>query len=615
MRAPRAWPSSSAGTSPPASPPAAAAGRTIDAWRHPPTRVEWRDWQADALAEARERGRALLLAFHGGWGRPDLDAAAAADRELAALIGEATVPVAVDIDVAPEVAARFEADAGDVVVAAADASHIARPEPSELRGALAVGPSSARSYEEDQAPREQRTELSPSVVDTATEAALEVPVALGPEALRLLVYTSLRRERPDPLERAADDLLRRVSATSTVVRAGESGRLLLALAETALADAQLREELRAAAAVVADAVEALRDASGGFRAWARGDGATAPIVTADGNARMARGLLHAGVAFDELAWVEAGSRAADFLVRQLRAGTAGFYHAWDGSPSHLGWLGDQTAGALALLAASEVTGDGDYRDQATEVIHGVTDGWGTSDGRAVECWSLDDVGGPFDRPQLRLATNVELAEARLWLGRFTHDERYLQAGLDGLTMFAPDLEASTEAHVAYARVADRLQSARAGTHGRGQRAGGRAGPERRPAARFRSAHPCRGEVGAARDGGTGRPPPRTTRRALEPHRCGLRPFRRRAVSADRRCGTAVPGRRGQLPRVHRLDGGPQDAGRPRRQSTPSMPAGSRASRKRWSRHMASRSRSLISWAQRWSVTSPRKGWMPTCSQA
>ncbi len=459
MKAPPAWPSSSGGTSRPASPLGRRGGAYDRGMATPSDAIEWRDWQASTLAEARERGRALLLAFHGGWGRPDLDAAAAADRELAALISEATVSVAVDIDRAPEVAARFEADAGDVVVAAADASHIARPEPSELRGALAVGPGGAPPREEDRAPHEERTELSPSVLDTATEAALEVPVALGPEALRLLVYASLRREQPDPLERAADDLLRRVSATSTVVRAGESGRLLLALAETALADAQLREELRAAAAVVADAVEALRDASGGFRAWARSDGATASIVTADGNARMARGLLHAGVAFDEPAWVEAGSRAADFLVRQLRAGTAGFYHAWDGSPSHLGWLGDQTAGALALLAASEVTGDGGYRDQATEVIHGVDDGWGTSDGRAVECWSLDDVGGPFDVPQLRLATNVELAEARLWLGRFTHNERYLQAGLDGLTMFAPDVEASSEAHVAYARVADRLQSA------------------------------------------------------------------------------------------------------------------------------------------------------------
>lgn len=422
--------------------------------------IQWREWHAETLAEARASGRALLLAFHGGWDeRPDLDAAAAADPALAQLIAEMTVPVAIDIDVTPEVAARFEADAGSVVLASADGRSAERPEPSELRGSLARGPHTQPVDEEAHAHPTERMELAPSILDIASEAALEVPYALGTEALRLLVYTSLRREEPDPLERAADDIVRRVGATSTVVRAAASGRLLLLLAETALADAQLREELRAAAAVVADAADALHDPAGGFHAWARADGVVAPLVTADGSARMARGLLHAGFAFDEPRWVEAGSRAADFLVRELRAGIAGLYHAWDGSPGRLGWLEDQTAGAMALLEASEVTGDGEYREQAIELVHAIVDGWGRSDPRAVEYWSLDDAGGPFDEPYQRLATNVELAEARLWLGRLTHDERYLAAALGGLTAFTPRLEAASEAHGAYARVADRLQSA------------------------------------------------------------------------------------------------------------------------------------------------------------
>jgi hypothetical protein len=422
--------------------------------------IEWREWHAETLAEARESDRALLLAFHGGWDeRPDLDAAAAADPALAALIAEAAVPVAVDVDVTPEVAARFEADAGDIVIASADGAHVERPQPSELRGALGHRPHATSLDETAHTPRSERMELSPSILEIASEAALEVPYALGPEALRLLVYTSLRRDQPDPLERAADDIVRRVGASSRVLRAQVSGRMLLLLGETALADAQLREELRAAAAVVADAADALHDPSGGFRTWARADGAVAPLITADGTARMARGLLHAGFAFDEPAWVEAGSRAADFLVRELRAGEAGLYHAWDGAPGRLGWLGDQTAGAMALLEASEVTGAGDYREQATEVIHAIADGWGTSDGRASEYWSLDDGGGPFDEPLARLATNVELAEARLWLGRLTHDERYLGAALTGLTAFAPQLEVASEAHASYARVADRMQSA------------------------------------------------------------------------------------------------------------------------------------------------------------
>ena len=422
--------------------------------------IAWREWHAETFTEARERGRALLLAFHGGWDeRPDLDAAAGADPALAALVDETTVPVAVDIDVTPEVAARFEADAGDVVIAAADGSAVERPEPSELRGALAAGPSADI---EDEAVGEEHaghTELSPSILDIAAEAALEVPVALGSEALRLLVYISLRREEAGPLERAADDLVRRVSVTSSVLRAGEAGRLLQALAETALADAQLREELWAATASVADAAGALRDPGGGFRAWIHADGRTAPIVTADGTARLARGLLHAGIAFEDSSWIEAGSRAVDFLVRQLWAGTAGFYHAWDGAAGRLGWLGDQTAGALALLAASEATGDGGYGEQAAVLVRAIDDRWGSADARAVECWSLDDPGGPFDQPQLRLVSNVELAESRLWLGRLTHDERYLEDAVEGLTAFAPDLEVSTEAHAAYARVADRAQSA------------------------------------------------------------------------------------------------------------------------------------------------------------
>lgn len=423
--------------------------------------IDWRDWHAETLAEARASGRALLLAFHGGWDeRPDLDAAAAADPALARLIAEMTVPVAVDVDVTPEVTARFEADAGSVVLASADGRSAERPEPSELRGSLARRPHAPPVEEEETQTRPaERMELSPSILDIAGEAALEVPYALGTEALRLLVYTSLRRDQPDPLERAADDIVRRVGATSTVVRAGASGRLLLLLGETALADAQLREELRAAAAVVADAADALHEPSGGFHAWARADGVVAPLVTADGSARMARGLLHAGFAFDEPRWVEAGSRAADFIVRELRAGIAGLYHAWDGSPGRLGWLEDQTAGAMALLEASEVTGDGEYREQAIELVHAVVDGWSGSDPRAAEFWSLDDPGGPFDEPYRRLSTNVELAEARLWLGRLTHDERYLTAALGGLTAFAPHLEVASEAHGSYARVADRMQSA------------------------------------------------------------------------------------------------------------------------------------------------------------
>ncbi|MBM3139285.1 MAG: thioredoxin domain-containing protein [Chloroflexi bacterium] len=316
-------------------------------------------------------------------------------------------------------------------------------------------------------------------------------------ALRLLLYAHRRRGDMAALERArfSVDAMAR-SALHDQVEGGffrfatrpdrsdpryeklgrDQGALLIALAELALVDEDAAEwALAVVERTVAYLVRALGEASGGFYGSQDSDAAYylkdeagrlahgAPLVDrrvyAASTATIARGLVQCGIAFRRRAWVERGLRAVDFLMSEMRAGEAGMYHVWEGTPHGLGLLADQAETLLALLQAYEVSGRAGYLDQARTLARVLEFGW-RDPGRAF--WDTDDDHDDTGLLAERLkpiAENADAAEAYLWLGRLTHDDRYLRTAQGVLTEFASAPAGGAPRDLTYARVVDRLLSA------------------------------------------------------------------------------------------------------------------------------------------------------------
>jgi len=73
------------------------------------THVEWRDWGAEAFAEADERDCPILLSLSATWceGCHEMDAITYAEPRIAANVNEGFVPVRVDVDRHPRVRERY----------------------------------------------------------------------------------------------------------------------------------------------------------------------------------------------------------------------------------------------------------------------------------------------------------------------------------------------------------------------------------------------------------------------------------------------------------------------------------------------------------------------------
>lgn len=320
-----------------------------------------------------------------------------------------------------------------------------------------------------------------------------------PEALRLWRYAHHRRGTPGALDRAV--ALARAMAEGGVhdAEAGgggffryatqpdwsephveklarDQGGMLLAFAELALSSEEAKEMLREAVEGTARfVVETLGDSRGGIggsqdadedyhRASAAERELLAPPavdhrVYAASAAVAARGLIAAGVAYGRPDWRTRGLRATDFLLEHLRAGNAGMYHAFDGSARLLGVLDDQVQTMLVLLEAYEVSGQPRYFDHARGLARIVERDWLD---RGVGFRDLADEHEEtalLAEPVHPIAVNVAAAEAFLWLGRLTHDERYILLAQETLAAFAQGIEARGLAAADYARVVDRLLSA------------------------------------------------------------------------------------------------------------------------------------------------------------
>ena len=342
-------------------------------------------------------------------------------------------------------------------------------------------------------------EIAPGLVEDGAapgseRAQLRFP---HPDVIRLWRYAHLRRNNTDAGDHAlalaraiADGGLYDAtdggffrystrpdwSAPHVEKLARDQGALLLAFAELALGDEGARDALRPAVEGTATyLVEMLADTSGGIGGSQDADEAyraatveereslEAPAIDhrvfTAAAAVAARGLVAAGVAYDRPDWRTAGERAVDFLLNHLRGGNAGMYHAYDGDARLFGVLDDQVQTLLALLETYEVSGQPHYFEQARTLARIVERDWFDRGLGFRDLADEHEDTALLAEPSHPLAVNVAAAEAFLWLGRLTHDERHLELAQDTLGAFAHGLEGRGLAVADYARVVDRLLSA------------------------------------------------------------------------------------------------------------------------------------------------------------
>ena len=480
--------------------------------------IPWLEWGVEALENAASQGRPLLLSIAAAWCYRChvMDETTYSDPAVADLIAQRYVPVRVDAEVRPDVAARYsDGELPVTAVLSSDGELIASANylpPAPMLELLEAGQESAGASAEWEFDRPVNGDLWPDILDRvldfiaqrhdAEHGGFAAPPGFAPkfvqaEVLRLLIYAHGRRGLTEALERvrAAIRAIDR-GGVSDHVEGGvfhgstardwsapyhhklavDQGALLLALGELALVDEESRDESRFVVERTIEYVErVLLDPRGCFRNSQDSDDAyyalppdwresrSGPrvderIFTAS-NAALARGLLACGVAYDRPEWVERGRSAVDFLLAELRAGEAGMYRYWDGAPHMLGLLEDQVAAGLALLHVYEVTGASIYIEQATALARALERDWREPGGGFWDVAGSHERTGRLAERERPLGLNADAAEFMLWLGRLTHDERYMETARAALAEHAGSFERAGLGAASYARTVDRLLSA------------------------------------------------------------------------------------------------------------------------------------------------------------
>ncbi len=473
-------------------------------------RETWYEWSPEAFEVARARNVPVLLVVMAAWATPWRDAARllAQNEELDAWLREHLVAVVVDADERPDLAERYAS--GVLPVAqflTPDGDPLATIDSIDAEAIRAAGESLLASWADDREDMLHEVEservmraaeratalarrspgmLTPSMLDGALELLDEADLATlhatdVAEAIRLWVYAHQRRGTPGALERArqaatvlldgalTEDEFGAVhhSRENRGLAAADQATVLLALADLAIADEEAREDFADQVEQLARfVIDVLGEPYGGIRHTARelDPAAAEERVFVTSSARAARALIMAGTIYGNREWVERGRRAVDFLLERVRAGEAGFYHQWDGTPGGFGFLGDQAEVLLSVLQAYEVSGTGTYLEHARRLVRIVERDW-REPGRGFRDLSeLNDAdsleqGGLLTEMHLPLDQNVSMAEGLVWLARLTHDERLLDIAVDTLVMFATGLEQRGVSSVRYVRTVDRILSA------------------------------------------------------------------------------------------------------------------------------------------------------------
>ena len=453
--------------------------------------IPWREWGSELFEDEAiaEQPRLLVMAPRWHPGLRAFEQATLDEGRLARYLSTDVTPVRVDADERPDVVsrygeaeeitvallapngepvARFREPTADILVEAIEAWQVRwRDEQDELLAELEAGRVIRQARKQT-----RRGDLTPMLLNLVLQRAGEADGLADPERVRLWLYAHRRRADLESERRARMAIQRRVDgdgfdhlsgafphcAACEVLLAADQGRWLLVLARIASEDSEAHEWVLETVTRTIEFLESeLLNSSGGF---ALGSGDTR--VLAASNALVARGLLACGIVFDRLDWRSRGRTAVDFLVRQVTAGEAGFYHVWDGTPHTLGLLSDQVAAGEALLDAYEVTGAIDYLHRAQTVARLFERRFQTVDGPLAD---TDDAHGAvalLEEPRFSVPDNVSAAELLIRLGHLTHDNRYVDMAYTVLEAVVGDLEiVELEAACALARVADRLLSVEA----------------------------------------------------------------------------------------------------------------------------------------------------------
>jgi uncharacterized protein YyaL (SSP411 family) len=116
---------------------------------------------------------------------------------------------------------------------------------------------------------------------------------------------------------------------------------------------------------------------------------------------------------------------------------------------------------LALLQAYEVTGRPNYLERAQGLARVLEQEWRDPGRGFWDTADSHDLTGLLVERLKPIDENAEAAEAFLWLGRLTHDERFLRTAHETLGEFAGSVADLRVEDAGYARVADRMLSAEA----------------------------------------------------------------------------------------------------------------------------------------------------------
>lgn len=490
---------------------------------HRARELPWREWSSAPFEDAAAADLPVLLFVTAAWSTEaqEMDERAFSDQRVIDLLTTQFVAVRADADERPDIVARYAPTVPAVAFLTPEGDPIASVGATHADALVHAANEVIDEWYRDRESVVQRVEaaramraaeraaaratrgpgvLTPSILDTALEIVasrwVEDPPGLvedsgmrgrhlHPEVLRLLRYAYHRRGLAPEFNRAfalaesfgEDGLYDHVDggffrygpvlaefegpAHEKLARA--QGAMLFALAEIARSDDEAEDVLAGFIEGTADyLVGTLGDATGAVAS----SEVTTPEATdidrrvfAGSTAVVARGLLRAGVLLNRRDWVERGLRIVDFLLGRMRAGEAGMYHAWDGSARTLGLLDDQAQTLLALLEAYEISGQTHYFEQARQIARVVDRDWHEPGLGFRDLADQSEDTGLLAEPMHPLAENVDMAEALIWLGRLTHDERHFSTAQETLGVFAHGLEGRGLEVANYARVVDRLLTA------------------------------------------------------------------------------------------------------------------------------------------------------------
>ncbi|MEO1495920.1 MAG: thioredoxin domain-containing protein [Planctomycetota bacterium] len=155
-------------------------------------------------------------------------------------------------------------------------------------------------------------------------------------------------------------------------------------------------------------------------------------VLASWNGLMIEAMARAGSVLVEPSFVEAATRAADFVLTKMRDADGRLLHSWrDGEAKHRAYLDDYAAVACGLVALYEATFDERRIDQACELMQQVLDRFTDPDGGAF-FYTADDHEELIVRKKdlMDNATpcgNSLAATALVKLGKLTGEAKWLEA--------------------------------------------------------------------------------------------------------------------------------------------------------------------------------------------